>query len=347
MPYKVSIIIPIRNEAAYIEECLESVVNQRYLDEIELEVIVVDGLSTDDTRIIVKSFQQHHPNLILIDNPGRIVPTGINRALKIAQGNIMIRIDGHTTIAPDYIHQCIKALQESDADNVGGRMVAIGKTNFGGAVAEATSTPFGVGGSRFHYSTKEEWVDSVYMGAWRKDVFHKIGVFDEELVRNQDDEFNYRLRKLGGKILLSPHIKSKYTVRSNPKALWKQYYQYGYWKVRVLQKHPKQMSLRQFVPPLFVSSLIASLLAALIFPLAWYLFGLIFVCYALVDLGASILTARLRGWKHLLLLPVIYPILHISYGLGFLVGLVKFANRWGEKSLQEPLPLPVHKQDLK
>jgi GT2 family glycosyltransferase len=187
------------------------------------------------------------------------------------------------------------------------------------------------------------------MGAWRRDVFDRIGLFDEELVRDQDDEFNYRLRAHGGKILLSPKIKSTYTVRGTPGKLWKQYYQYGFWKVRVLQKHPRQMRPRQFVPPLFVLSLLVSLvLAALSFARrtphiapfnlilgTWYLIP---GFYLLANLAASISTAlrRKHGWRTLPLLPLVYAILHLSYGSGFLVGLIRFAHRWGDKQGQVP-----------
>ncbi len=326
----ISIILPVRNEAKSMGVSLKNILNQINLV-YSFEVIVVDGLSTDDTRYIVKEYQQNHSNIILIDNPEKIVPIGFNKALLIAKGDIIIRIDGHTVIAPDYVANCVKLLQESEADNVGGRMNAMGTSRFGKAVAIATSTPFGVGGSRFHYSEKEEWVDSVYMGAWKREVFEKIGLFDEELVRNQDDEFNYRLRKSGGKILLSPAIKSKYTVRSNPTALWKQYFQYGFWKVRVLQKHPGQMSVRQFIPAAFVASLFFSLILALVNPIFGVLLSLIVGMYLIANLLASILSAAKKGWQHFFLLPFVYAILHFSYGLGFLVGLVKFANRWGDK----------------
>lgn len=329
----ISIIIPIRNEAVSITACLDAALNQQGLEEFAVEVLVLDGMSTDSTRETVKKYQKNHSNLILIENPGKIVPIGFNLALKIAKGDYIIRIDGHTLIAPDYIINCIELLKNSRADNVGGRMNAVGQTPFGEAVALATSSPFGVGGSRFHYSEQEEYVDSVYMGAWRKDVFERIGMFDEELVRNQDDEFNYRLRKFGGKIFISPKIKSTYTVRSNPKALWRQYYQYGFWKVRVLQKHPRQMSLRQFIPPLFVAALLASALAALFYPPAGRLLGVVLAAYLLADLGASVAAARQKGWRHFARLPLVFPILHLSYGLGFLVGLVKFARRWQERPL--------------
>ena len=227
-------------------------------------------------------------------------------------------------------------LLTSGADNVGGRMDAVGEGDFAEAVVLATSSPFGVGGARFHYSDKEEWVDTVYMGAWPRRVFEEIGLFDEELVRDQDDEFNYRLREHGGKILLSPKIKSTYTVRSTPRSLWKQYFQYGYWKVRVLQKHPRQMRLRQFVPPGFAAGLLGSALLAVIFPWGWIPMLAVFGSYLIANLTASIITAIKSGWRHMPLLTVVYAILHLSYGLGFLVGLVKFANRWGDRTGKVP-----------
>lgn len=334
-PQFISVILPVRNEENYIAACLKNLFSQKKINS-ELEVIVADGMSADNTCSIIRDFQKQHANLILISNPEKIVPTGLNQALSIAKGDIIIRIDGHTVIAPDYVANCVRILEESGADNVGGRMDAIGTTTFGKAVSVATSTPFGVGGSRFHYSDKEEWVDSVYMGAWHKEIFDKIGLFDEELVRNQDDEFNYRLRKHGCKILLSPDIKSKYTVRSSPNALWKQYFQYGFWKVRVLQKHPKQMSWRQFIPPALVASLIFSLILSIFDPIYWILFAIFVGVYLLANILASIITSAKKGWQHLFLLPLVFAILHLSYGLGFLIGLVKFANRWGDKMGKVP-----------
>ena len=212
-----------------------------------------------------------------------------------------------------------------------------GENAFGRAVALATSSPFGVGGGRFHYSGKEEWVDTVYLGAWPRRVFERIGLFDEELVRDQDDEFNYRLRKAGGRILLAPAIQSSYRARGSPAALWSQYFQYGYWKVRVLQKHPRQMQWRQFVPPLFVGALIASLGLSirgywlgelrdtLVLP------GLL-LAYVVANLITSAGLAIRRDAELLALLPVAFVILHVSYGLGFVVGLLAFWNRWGDRS---------------
>lgn len=332
----VSVILPVRNEAACIEGSLLSILAQDYPAN-QLEILVADGMSSDNTRQIINELAAKYPqnSIRVLNNPGKIVPTGINNALRQARGEIIIRVDGHTLLAPDYVRQCVDALQRTQAENVGGKMSAVGSTPFGRAVAAATSSPFGVGGARFHYSEAEEWVDTVYMGAWPRRVFERIGLFDEELVRDQDDEFNYRLRAAGGKIRLCPQIRSEYTVRSNPQALWRQYFQYGYWKVRVLQKHPRQMSPRQFVPPLFVLGLLCSLLAAAS-PILRPLSPLVPAAYLLANLSASLWTAARRGWRALPLLPPAFAILHVSYGSGFLVGLLKFSTRWQDKTGKTP-----------
>lgn len=332
----VSVILPIRNEAASIEGGLQAIIGQSYPADC-IEILVADGMSTDNTREIVEAFATHHAGrkICVFDNPEKIVPTGINIALRQSKGEIILRVDGHTIIAPDYIRQCVEALQRTHADNAGGKMTAVGRSPFGKAVALATSTPFGVGGARFHYSNKEEWVDTVYMGAWPRQVFEKIGLFDEELVRDQDDEFNYRLRQHTGRILLSPAIRSIYNVRSTPHALWRQYYQYGFWKVRVLQKHPRQMKLRQFVPPALALSLLISLLLA-VFPTTRPLSIIAPLIYLLTNLGASLWTASQHSWSALAFLPFIFAILHISYGLGFLTGLIYFVRQWGDKHGKVP-----------
>ena len=332
----VSIIFPLRNESAFIVSVLTAILLQDYPSKC-LEILIAEGMSIDNTRQIVSNFESLYPQLQInvLDNPSKIVSTGMNIALRHAKGEIIIRVDGHTVIAPDYIRRCVEALQRTHADNVGGKMCAIGYNPFGRAVALATSTPFGVGGSRFHYSDKEEWVDTVYMGAWPRGVFEKIGLFDEELVRDQDDELNYRLRAAGGKVLLSPTIKSEYAVRSTPKALWRQYFQYGFWKVRVLQKHPLQMSLRQFVPPAFVLDLLVSIPLALS-PKTRSLSTVVPLFYLFANSIIAFWVSFKRGSKLLGLLPFAFTILHLSYGFGFLLGLVNFWNRWGDKIGKTP-----------
>lgn len=326
----VSVIMPIRNEAAFIARSLGAVLAQDYPSD-RLEVLVADGMSTDATReIITQATAGQALPVTVVDNPGQIVPTGFNRALAQAQGEIIVRVDGHTIIAPDYVRECVAALARSGADNVGGRMNAVAQSDFGAAVALATSSPFGVGGARFHYSDAEEWVDTVYMGAWPRVVFERIGGFDEEMVRNQDDEFNYRLQAAGGKILLSNRIQSRYYNRTTLRSLWRQYYQYGLYKVRVLQKHPLQMRPRQFAPFLLVSVLLGGALVAPFGRALRALWMLALLIYAAANLGASLWTARKHGWQHLRFLPLVFAALHFGYGLGFLRGLVKFRDRWGE-----------------
>jgi len=172
--------------------------------------------------------------------------------------------------------------------------------------------------------------------AYTREIITKVGLYDEELVRNQDDEYNYRIRAAGGKLLLAADVQSTYFSRGSLGKLWKQYFQYGFWKVRVFQKHPRQMSLRQFVPPTFVFILLVSFLLTALLPWGWVTFALVAGSYFLVNLAASILTSLKKGWQHLLLLPLTFAILHISYGLGFLIGLFKFWNRWGDKSGKVP-----------
>ena len=324
----VTVIMPIRGEARWISGTLAAVLGQDYPSS-RMEVLVSDGMSTDGTRDIVRGLQSRHPNLLLLDNPKGIVPTGFNIALRQARGEFIIRVDGHTEIAPDYVRQCVAELERTGASNVGGKMAAVGVGPFGEAVAVATSSPFGVGGARFHYSGREEWVDTVYLGAWPRTVFDEVGLFDEEMVRDQDDEFNYRLRAKGGRILLSPRIRSSYVVRSSVKSLFRQYFQYGYWKVRVMQKHPGQMRPRQFAPPLFAGTLIAAALGA---PFSgagrWTLAG-VAGTYVVANLAFSVKESRGLEARVQPILPIAFGTLHLAYGLGFLAGLFRFWNRWG------------------
>lgn len=337
----VTLILPVRNEASYIRQTLDSVFAQDYPAD-SLQIIVADGLSTDATRQIVAEYQAVYPNLALIDNPGRIVPTGLNRAIRQARGEVVIRVDGHCVIAHDYVSRCVAHILEDPVDAVGGSVETIGETGLARAIALAMSSPFGVGDSAFRtLSGTTRFVDSVPFPAYTRAIIDQAGFFDEELTRNQDDEYNYRLRKLGAKILLSAQIRSKYYSRASLSSLWRQYFQYGFWKVRVLQKHPLQMRPRQFVPPLFTFSLLGSALLGLLWRPAGALFIFTAALYLLASLAASLWTAARRGWSHLPLLPLVFAVLHLSYGLGFLTGLLKFWNRWGDKQGKVPAASPA------
>ena len=332
----VSILVPVRNEARYVERCLTSVFAQDY-PKYQIEILVSDGMSADRTREIVTSFQDRHPNLHLLDNPGRITPTALNTALLYAQGEIIVRVDGHCQIAPDYIRRCVEHLLNDGVDGVGGAVVTVGETFLAQAIAAAMSSPFGVGNSAFRtVSDKTIPVDSVPFPAYTRAIIERAGLYDEELVRNQDDEYNYRLRKLGARILLAADVHSTYYSRSTFRSLWKQFFQYGFWKVRVLQKHPRQMRPRQFIPPAFVATLLGSGLLALWTHQGRYLLALVAGMYIFANLIVSARTAANMSWKYLPLLFIAFPTLHISYGLGFLAGLVRFGHRWNDHQGQVP-----------
>jgi len=337
----VTIIIPIRNEADYILQSLVALIEQDYSQD-RMEIFVVDGMSTDNTRKIISDFSALHPQLqiYILDNPGKIVPIGMNIALRQAKGKIIIRVDGHCNIAPDYVRKCVEHIQKDNVDGVGGPMESIGETQMAKAIAIGMSSPFGVGNSAFRTTSGRSMLaDTVPFPAYTRQIVERVGLYDEELVRNQDDEYNYRIRELGGKILLVDDVRSTYFSRTSLKGLWRQYYQYGFWKVRVLQKHPRQMSLRQFVPPALVASLLGSALL-LFFPFPSFILhpsSFIPLLYFAANLGASFWTASRRSWRSFPFLPLIFAILHLSYGLGFLVGLVKFWNRWGDKIGKVPV----------
>lgn len=319
----VSIVISCRDEQDYIEACIRSLLAQEPTPG-GFEVIIADGMSNDRTRDILNQLAREEPRLRILDNLGRIAPTGLNAAIRAAQGRIIIRIDAHTEYASDYVRQCLAVLQETGADNVGGPWIAEGEGSIGRAVAAVFQSPFAVGGARGHNPDYVGAVDTVYLGCWPREVFDRIGLFDEEMVRNQDDEFNLRLMRAGGKIWQSPRIRSWYRPRGSLRALFRQYMQYGYWKVRVIQKHRMPASVRHLVPGSFVLSSIALSLGALWWPLAaWGWLGLMGT-YTACNVAASYSTAARYGWKLLPLLPLVFACYHFAYGCGFLHGLWDF-----------------------
>jgi glycosyltransferase involved in cell wall biosynthesis len=328
----VSVLMPVRNEGAFIERSLAAVLAQDYSPN-RMEILVADGMSTDTTRDVVLRLKANSAiPIMLLDNPGQIVPTGLNVAIARSKGEVIIRVDGHCEIANDYVSRCVQSLAETEADGVGGPIETLGDSEISQAIATAMSSPFGVGNSAFRtVNDREMVVDTVAFPAYTRRAVQLAGPFDEELVRNQDDEYNFRLRELGGRIMLSPKIKSRYYSRGTLRSLWKQYIQYGFWKVRVMQKHPRQMSLRQFIPPAFVSALLSSMLLASFSTAGRLLLLLVCGSYIGANLIASMLTVRKHNWRHVTLLPIVFATLHLSYGTGFLVGLIRFWNRWGDK----------------
>ena len=306
-----------------------------------MEIIIADGMSDDGTRQILQSYQKKYPNIKIVDNPEQFVPTGFNRALNEAKGSIIVRVDGHTLIDQDYIVNCEKLLFKTGASNVGGLMNAQGTGFFDKMVSMTTSSKFGIGNAQFHYSSKGNWVDTVYMGAWRREVFEKIGGFDEELLRNQDDEFNFRLIQNGGRIWLDPSIKSVYYPRNSLKKLFKQYFQYGFYKIRVIQKRRGFASWRHLVPGTFVLSLLLSFILFLgtSLKLPFYLVaGSYIIANLLATLWESIKSINSSTHQlinSLALLLITFFTLHFSYGLGFLCGLVYFWDKWHDLEVKD------------
>lgn len=333
----VSVVMPVRNEGSFIHQSLGAVLDQTYPHD-RYEVLIADGMSTDDTRDIVRGYAAKRPGVRLVDNPGRIVSTGLNAAMRDVRGDIVIRVDGHCAIAPDYIERCVAHLAKPGVEVVGGPLTTLGQTPASHAIAMAMSSPFGVGNSAFRTGQLEAFVDTVAFPAFPRALLERAGPFDEELVRNQDDEYNYRLRKMGARILLAEDVRSRYYSRSSFKSLWRQYYQYGYWKVRVMQKHTRQMRPRQFAPPAFVGSLLALAVLSFVWRPAVPALLLLALGYAGANLVASLLTARRVGWRYLPSLSFAFATLHLSYGAGFLVGLLSFWNRWGDQTTRASLP---------
>ena len=319
----VSVLIAMRNEEAFIGRCLNSLAVQDYPAEL-LEILVMDGNSSDRSREIVSEMKGKLPNLHLLDNERQISPVAFNIGINNAKGEILTIISAHCYLTSDYISRCVEYLAETGADCVGGPIETIGENRTAEAIALAMSSPFGVGDALFRYSQEEQYVDTLAFGAYRRDVFERIGFFDEELAGSEDDEFNYRLRRHGGKLFLAPAIRSFYYGRTSLRDLWTQYFRYGFGKVRVVQRHPRLVGVRHLIPAVFVAGLVTTAVLSPFSPLLALLFALIACSYLLISLALSVRIAARNGWRYLPLLPLAFACLHFAYGTGFLLGLVHF-----------------------
>jgi len=330
----VSIVVPCRNEVTAIDAFLNSLLNQE-LENINWEVIIADGMSDDGTRDVLQQFSKKHRQIRVIDNPSHIASTGLNACIRAATGNIVIRMDVHTEYKADYVRRCVEVLERTNAANVGGACIAIQTGYVGRAIAGAFHSPFAVGGARWHRPTYEGPVDTVHLGCWRREVLEQIGFFDETLVRNQDDELNLRLSRAGGAIWQSPEIVSWYHPRSSLGALFRQYFQYGFWKVAVIKKHRLPASWRHLVPGAFVLVnfvVLAAALLGIIFgrgPSFWFTAAAIGtdVAYAAAVLIAGYFVAKKDSWVLFPMLPLVFSTYHVAYGLGFLFGIFHFSIR--------------------
>jgi glycosyltransferase involved in cell wall biosynthesis len=319
---KVAIIIPCYNEEKFIAACILSCLSQQN-NGFELEILVCDGMSVDKTISIVNGISAKHPNVKLIPNPKRITPVALNLGIKNTNAEIIIILGAHSELFPDYVKNCLKALDEHpDAACVGGIIESEYSDGISNAIGLAQSASFGVGNAYFRTGRSAGYVDTVAFGAYRREAFEKAGYFDEELIRNQDDELNFRLLKSGFRIFLDPSIRSGYFVRASYKKLFRQYYQYGFWKVYANKKNSSITTVRQLIPFFFVAFLFFFPLSFFISHWFFYLYAAILSLYLVLALFSALSSGKTFDLA-LKMVPAFF-ILHFSYGLGYLYGIFYF-----------------------
>jgi glycosyltransferase involved in cell wall biosynthesis len=328
-PPFVSIVVPCRNEAKYVGRMLDSILANEYPRD-RLEVLIVDGMSDDGTRAVITDYASRHSVIRLIDNPHRTTPCALNLGISRARGTVIMRMDAHADYPPNYVADLVTWLEQSGADNVGGAWLTVpaDATATARAIAAVLAHPFGIGNAQYRLGTNElREVDTVPFGCFRREVFERVGLFDEEMVRNQDDEFNFRLLRAGGRVLLVPGVVSRYHARESLRKLWRMFFQYGYFKPLVVRKVGAVMTARQLVPALFVSS---ALLAALLAPwlgAARLLLALELGAYGAAAFISALTLTRRVGVLVALTSGVVFPVLHLAYGVGYLLGTLDFLIR--------------------
>jgi len=317
----VSVIVPVRNEEKHLASCLRSLLQQTYLAG-SYEVIVVDGRSSDRTREVVKQFEGTFHNIRCLDNPAAIVSSAMNIGIKAAAGEIIIRADGHNVYPSDYIEKSIEYLTRTGADNVGGPITTVpsAKSIVARLVAAILSNSFGVGDSRFRTTTAEGFVDTVPFGAFRREIFTRVGLFNEKLVRNQDNEFNARIRKAGGKVFQTPALTTEYYPSASFNQLVSQTFKNSQWHVFSMEENVNSMSIRHFVPAAFVLSLLI-LLCAINWAPAKLLLVVVLALYFLLATYFSFRKSWQYGWTVCSVLPFACLCFHVVYGVGTLMGL--------------------------
>lgn len=333
-----SVIVATRNEEAHIERCLRSLL-EGTLAPSDYEVLVVDGQSTDRTRQIVEGLMREHPQIRWIDNPRRITPVAFNLGVKAARGSHISIVSAHCFVEPDYYRVCLETLQQTGAAVAVGREIALPADDSAQArlVMAILNSRFGIGGS-FRTVTREGPVDAVSAAVFRRSAFEQVGLFDERLVRNQDNELSSRILARGMQIWMTSRVKHYYYSRGAIKALLWQNFRNGLYGVLTWRINPASFSLRHGIPFLFVLFLLLGGVASLFVPvLRWFYLGVIGL-YALLDLAASIEAGIRHKTLLAVLLPLAFPALHITYGLGTLVGVFRFGLTRLAKTPPERLP---------
>lgn len=322
MPPKVSVIVPCYNEQSTIRLLLDALRAQTF-PRAEMEVILADGMSTDGTRAMVAAFQKECPDLEVrvVDNVLRNIPSGVNRAIEAARGEIIVRSDAHSKPYPDYVANSVKALEDGYGDNVGGvwEIHPGAETWLARSIAAAAAHPLGVGDAMYRLAAKAAEVDTVPFGAYRRGLIEKIGLYNESLLTNEDYEFNTRIRKSGGRVWLDPSIRSVYFARATLGELIRQYWRYGFWKWRMLRRFPDTVRWRQALPPAFVLSLLGLAVLSIFLPIArWLLVAEIILYFSILFLAGAYSALKQRTLLLLPGLPLAIAAMHISWGSGFL-----------------------------
>ena len=320
---KILVIIPCRNERNHIEECLDAVYNSEFDLKVDLHVCVVDGMSNDGTREIILNLKNKYPTLQLIDNKKQLTPYAFNLGLRSDTADYYQIVGARHIISTNYLSKSLDVLiDNSDNWCVGGKIINAYTNSTSEIISRAMSTSFGMGLGNFRTLEKSGYTDTVTSPMYPSWVFEKIGYFDEELVRNQDDDFNFRVTKAGGKIWLETSISLKYYVRANFQGLFSQFYQYGYWKVYVNKKHKAITTVRQLAPPLFALMVICYPLFLLKVNVLTVVMSLLLCMYSVLLFLFSYKTSTKS--KEFFPLLRTFVTLHMSYGLGYLLGLIHF-----------------------
>jgi glycosyltransferase involved in cell wall biosynthesis len=327
--------MPCLNEERFIEACIASVRAQDYPAD-RIEILVADGGSTDRTREILARLSAEDPRIRMIDNPERIQAPAMNRMIRAARGDVIVRMDVHCEYATDYVRKCVEVLERTGADNVGGAQRARAKTAFQRALCAALTSPLGVGGAKYRGDDAEGFVDTVFLGAFRRSVFEAAGLYDPRAVTNEDAELNQRIQSRGGKVYLSREIVVHYYPRDSYKKLAEQYFKYGRGRARTLIKLGRFLSIRPAVPFLLVCGGAALLVTSPVQPFTVPAFG----AYAGLTFVEAVRVGRKAGLAAIPVVWGIFPVLHVSHGLGFAAGLAKYLLRpdWDEPERLEPSP---------
>ena len=331
---RVTIAMPSFNEEGYIEACIRSVQAQDYPEHL-IEILIADGRSTDRTREIIASLAKDDPRIRMVDNPDKLQAPGLNRLVREADGDVVVRLDVHCEYSPSYVRKCVEVLERTGAENVGGAQRAKAKTFFQRALCAALESPAGVGGAKYRSAAAEGFVDTVFLGAFRRKVFESVGLWDPAAITNEDAELNQRIIAAGGKVYLSPEIEVHYYPRDSYKRLAEQYFKYGRGRARTLLKLGGFPTLRPLIP----FAMVSGAAAMVVLPPLWPMAPIATAGYLLATGAEAVRVGRKVGVSAIPMVWGIFPVLHAAHGVGFAAGLWKYLSKKDWADEQEKLPV--------